>query len=65
MNKEKYKPYRVSFYVDHTPYKAFHAAFQDMMKDLGWPLDQVNELDNAIWVYYDKNQSRYKSPKSK
>ncbi|MBO9565437.1 MAG: hypothetical protein J7621_21850 [Niastella sp.] len=65
MYKEKFKPYRVNFYADHTPYKVFQTAFQDMMKDLGWPLDQVNELDNAIWVYFDKHLARYKSTKSK
>jgi hypothetical protein len=55
---------KVNFYKKENSYKIFYSKFIDMVVALEWSQDEINELDNAIWVYYDKRKAGYE-PKRK
>lgn len=45
---------RINFYNHNNSFSVFYNEYILMMKKLKWAEDQVNELDNAIWVYHGK-----------
>jgi hypothetical protein len=45
---------KINFYKQGNPFGVFYNEYTKMMKKLDWPMDRVNELDNAIWIYHGK-----------
>ncbi len=50
MSKHKYKE-GINFYNDKNTYSDFYTRYLTMMKDLKYRKNQVNKIDNSIWVY--------------
>ncbi|MGN7824897.1 hypothetical protein ACTJJB_32535 [Chitinophaga sp. 22536] len=46
------------FHKRETPFSTFYSEYIQMMERLQWPVNQVNELDNAIWFYYSKHMAK-------
>lgn len=58
MRKENFNN-RTNFYNASQPYSTFLKCYHNMMHEINWPENKVNELDNAIWVHVDNHKPKY------
>lgn len=63
MKNEFYQFHKSSFYTK--PYDFFYLKYMEMVNQLKWPKNKIDELDVAIWITVNNNRKKYFPKKTK